>query len=593
MNKSRLGIFLIVVMVSSIVLFSIANLSTAQFESGTNVNGVITSDTMWTQENSPYNLTGNLLVNNNVTLTIQPGTTVNINNFYIEINGTLQAIGNSSNQIYFNGGSISFAPTSNGWDESTDTGCIIDYSVLDSYLDVNCSAEIINNEINSGVQANAETTISNNTITDGVSAFGDAIITGNTISGQGIELYANATVVYNAIEGCSTGVEAFTQFWDPSNPNAWLNTTSLIENNLIINNGNGIEILAWQGSYPGNPIIQNNTITGNTDGIYVAEDLGAPSPTVIYNNIYGNNYNVKLAVSNNVNATYNWWGTTDASAINQAIYDYKDDFNLGTVTFAPFLTASNPEAPAYNQTPQPTPSPSQTSTPSPSPSPTPAPTSNQSPIDFYHDGAVNFRDIIYFVCAYIQYNQYGTLNPACDLNHDGKIDFTDIQLFVEDYTTYYSEALISVDSATQQFSSAHVGNTIQINITVSNVQDLWSWDIANLTFNPAMLNLTQVTEGPFLQQAGQTIFIWTSGSTQAFSKGYIPDMSDTLLSINSVNGSGVIATLTFTVLSLGTSQITFNQTTLLNSQPSQNLPPPQIGNPIGSTAINANITVGQ
>jgi hypothetical protein len=59
-----------------------------------------------------------------------------------------------------------------------------------------------------------------------------------------------------------------------------------------------------------------------------------------------------------------------------------------------------------------------------------------SPIDFYHDGNVNFRDIVYFVEAYIQYNQYGTFNPACDLNHNGKIDFSDIQLSVQDYITY-------------------------------------------------------------------------------------------------------------------------------------------------------------
>lgn len=36
---------------------------------------------------------------------------------------------------------------------------------------------------------------------------------------------------------------------------------------------------------------------------------------------------------------------------------------------------------------------------------------------------------------------------------------------------------ISVDSNTQNFPSAHVGDTIQVNITVSNVQNLWAWDL--------------------------------------------------------------------------------------------------------------------
>src|SRR5208337_651720 len=139
-------------------------------------------------------------------------------------------------------------------------------------------------------------------------------------------------------------------------------------------------------------------------------------------------------------------------------------------------------------------------------------------------------------------------------------------------------ATIGIDSATQQFPSAHVGDAIQINITVSNVQDLWGWDISDLSFNPAMLSLTQVTEGPFLQEAGQTMFMWTSLSTVALSQGDIPDISDALLSTNSTVGSGVIATLTFTVLSLGSSQIRFNQSSLYDNKPVPSSSPPQIGN---------------
>jgi hypothetical protein len=128
---------------------------------------------------------------------------------------------------------------------------------------------------------------------------------------------------------------------------------------------------------------------------------------------------------------------------------------------------------------------------------------------------------------------------------------------------------------------------------VSNVQNLWSWDVADLRFNPKFLNLTQVSEGPFLKKAGSTLFLWTSQSTIAISKGDIPDISCTLLEYSSANGSGVIATLTFQVISIGASQITFNQTTLLN--PNQIAAPGQttgVYEQISSQAINANITVG-
>ncbi len=150
---------------------------------------------------------------------------------------------------------------------------------------------------------------------------------------------------------------------------------------------------------------------------------------------------------------------------------------------------------------------------------------------------------------------------------------------------------IGIESSTQQFPSANVGDTIQVNIEISNVQGLWAWDVADLTFNPAILNITGVTEGPFLKAAGQDLFIWTSASTVDFAQGFIPDISDTLLSFNTESGSGVLATLTFQVLALGTSQIIFNSTTLDSSTNIGSVTSPDYQQ-IRCTNINANISVG-
>jgi hypothetical protein len=52
--------------------------------------------------------------------------------------------------------------------------------------------------------------------------------------------------------------------------------------------------------------------------------IGAESPTIIYNSIHENAQNIYLAdYSNDVDASYNWWGTTDTSTINQSIHDPK------------------------------------------------------------------------------------------------------------------------------------------------------------------------------------------------------------------------------------------------------------------------------
>ena len=64
-------------------------------------------------------------------------------------------------------------------------------------------------------------------------------------------------------------------------------------------------------------------------------------------------------------------------------------------------------------------------------------------IDFYHTGTVNFNDILYFVSAYIQYNEDGILNPACDFCHNGVLNFNDIVLFAAAYQYYGSQTASS------------------------------------------------------------------------------------------------------------------------------------------------------
>ena len=95
-------------------------------QSGTNVSYIISQDSTWTPAGSPYTLTGNTLVYQGVTLTIEPGVTVNLGSYYIEVNGTLSAIGNPTDKITFNGGQITFTSFSNGWNEQTDSGSLIE-----------------------------------------------------------------------------------------------------------------------------------------------------------------------------------------------------------------------------------------------------------------------------------------------------------------------------------------------------------------------------------------------------------------------------------------------------------------------------------
>jgi hypothetical protein len=92
-----------------------------------------------------------------------------------------------------------------------------------------------------------------------------------------------------------------------------------------------------------------------------------------------NDTNVNLSLigagkgTNDVNAKYNWWGTIDTTLISRSIFDFEDDFNLGRVTFVPFLTTPNSEAPIAVPISASTPSPTPTVSPTPTLIPTPSP----------------------------------------------------------------------------------------------------------------------------------------------------------------------------------------------------------------------------
>jgi hypothetical protein len=171
--------------------------------------------------------------------------------------------------------------------------------------------------------------ISGNIITDAgtaINAAGGATIEGNLLIGsdQGIVLSkSNVIIRDNIITGGKKGIVGIS------------GGTDLIEKNSITNN-------SIYGIYVDMPaIIQNNTIANNIAGIHAHTSM----LTVKYNNIQNNSDNsIYLTNTVHINATYNWWGTTNTQAINLSIRDFKYDFNLGTVDFVPFLTEPNPEA---------------------------------------------------------------------------------------------------------------------------------------------------------------------------------------------------------------------------------------------------------
>jgi hypothetical protein len=407
-KKTVIGLALIFVTLLGLMLNGSTPIGFGQ--SGTTASGIISQDTTWSKTNSPYMLTGPVGIPQGVTLTIEPGAAVYLYSYYIMVNGTLHVRGNVSEPVFFNGGwggpgtvALTFEPSSSNWSQQTGTGCIIENAVLnetnvsvenvslrinnDTFISspiqtYGASPQILNSSFsNCGVSmassiyspTPASPVIANNTVRNGEISFGGgttsafATISNNSIHGGGIGGVGYAYIVDNTISDCVEGLALNTAVVFGGSEPAY----PTVMRNLITQNNYGIHINLFARYEVGTlvPLITNNTISQNSVGVYLTESQYGASPTIAYNNFEDNaNYNVYLDQStpNNVNATYNWWGTTDMVLIGNSIHDSKNDFTLGTVTFLPSLTTPNPQAlPAPIATPIPAPSVAPTQEPTP------------------------------------------------------------------------------------------------------------------------------------------------------------------------------------------------------------------------------------
>ena len=239
-------------------------------QSGTNVSGIIAQITTWTPSGSPYTLTGNTLVNQGTTLTIQPGVTVNLGSYYIEVNGTLNAIGNPNEKITFNGGQITFTTVSNGWNEQTNAGCIIENAIIQQTSISSVNPIKIDSCVVKSKITVASSIITNNVVTGNINSYTAFPELGQTNAPVDTSLISGNSVNGDVILGY-LGLGSVTAPWEAC-------TVS----------GNTVEGSIISGSPHGTPQIFNNTVTSapkSVNGIASnGEGIGCDGYASIYNN---------------------------------------------------------------------------------------------------------------------------------------------------------------------------------------------------------------------------------------------------------------------------------------------------------------------
>jgi general secretion pathway protein D len=123
-----------------------------------------------------------------------------------------------------------------------------------------------------------------------------------------------------------------------------------------------------------------------------------------------------------------------------------------------------------------------------------------------------------------------------------------------------AQAVLSVDPST---TSTSTGGTFTVDVDVSGAADLYAYQL-DLAFNPSVLSAVSVTEGPFLA---------SGGSTTTFFPGTIDNVGGTVAfnadAINGsgpgVSGSGELLAFTFDAIGNGSSTLTIQNETLLDS----------------------------
>lgn len=348
----------------------------------TDVGGIISVNTVWTAANSPYIVKSNLLLEAGAELIIEPGVEVKFDQgigFWIR--GILNAVGTSNDWITFT--SNSQTPQNNDW-----KGIVFDG--INSYVADEEGGYISGSIICCGIIQFAEG------ITDPSSSRTPAILVKNSsaylenliirhcrymgllyfivpqtsclfrncqftdISEWGFVLENDGKVKilscnfsYNLIgllliteylQNSLTEIDSCT-FNDNNNEGIivahTLNANVNITNCNFFNNKTGIY---FESEYPSDNShllkLLSSAIYHNDVGINLIGSH-AHNCQISYCSIYGNNtYQVKTQSKNyqsNIDATNNWWGTTNETLIESGIYDYYDDFSYAKIVYKPYL----------------------------------------------------------------------------------------------------------------------------------------------------------------------------------------------------------------------------------------------------------------
>ena len=377
-------------LIQFLVMMTILTLGFNRSLAQTQVSGGIYSSTVWSLVNSPYVMTGDVVVFPGVTLTIEPGVEVRVREsatpgteYYLETRGTVNMVGQPGARIRFRAenaltqvGSWSGirVKSSQGGVLNADYVSISNATFAYSYDGPEPSVFVFND---SEFRFNAyAVSLGTSLIADSCVFFGNS----SAVAGWSVFQFTNcefdsngaAIAVYPSsisIENCTfrrnaTGINLASVPFSPmsiSNSEFTDNTTAVdnagngvISNCTFTGNAGGLintsqlnvdscyffeNQLAVQAGF--GTIVRQCIINDNEVGVAIGPlSFGQPMPVIENNQICNNTeYNVENRTDLNTFIPTNCFCITDSASVEQKILDGYDDITRGLVSYAIFDTS--------------------------------------------------------------------------------------------------------------------------------------------------------------------------------------------------------------------------------------------------------------
>jgi hypothetical protein len=265
-------------------------LSSSSLWADTTVSGVLSANTTWTRAGSPYTLSADLQISSGVTLTINAGVSV-IGNSHssIKVFGTLTIQGSSSARVVLK--NVVIASGANAVDAPY--GISIQYAQIDG---------------------------------GSILGFVDYASYGSLVLRDSILTGLDFFYIYYPVVDCYIERNVFTRCGGFNVGQKSANV--YVRNNLFDQQTTPYAVQNWD-TFPGSTIVQYNTFLST--GAIAVSLYPTASPAAL-------------------DASNNYWNTTDTNVINDMIFDRNDSLACaGTINYLPILTAPDPNTPTSGQ----------------------------------------------------------------------------------------------------------------------------------------------------------------------------------------------------------------------------------------------------